>query len=252
MERPLNITYQVRESSRARNVRFRLSLDDGLIVIVPRGFDVRRIPALLDEKRAWIEHVSRRLEQQRRDLEADPPSRLPEHVTLQAIERSFRVRYMASSVSNVQVEERPHGDLIVFGRVESNDVCRIALRQWTLDKAKQHLVPWLVAEADRGDFRFDKTMVRCQKTRWGSCSTRGTISLNAKLLFLPHDLVRYVLVHELCHTVHPSHSRAFWDLLRAQEPHADELRHVLRGAERCVPNWLEYCPTRGSSAAGTA
>ncbi len=239
---PQDMEYEVRESPRARNVRFRLSLEEGLVVIVPRGFDESLIPALLAEKRTWIERVSRRIGQQRRDLEADPPTRLPERVAMQAIDRSFPVQYMPSSVSRAQVEERPHGDLIVFGDVENTAACRIALRQWTLRKAKQHLVPWLETEADRREFHFEKTAVRCQKSRWGSCSTRGTISLNAKLLFLPRELAGYVLLHELCHTVHPNHSQGFWELLRSHEPRADQLRRALRGAGRCVPNWLEYCP----------
>jgi len=246
VEGPSSLEYEVRESSRARNVRFRLSLEEGLVVIVPRGFDVRRIPALLEEKRTWIERVSRQIDEQRQNLKTDPPSQLPNQVALQAIERSFRVQYMASSIRNTQVEERPRGDLIVFGKVQDSEACRIALRQWTLGKAKQHLVPWLNTEAERRDFKFEKAAVRCQKTRWGSCSTRGTISLNAKLLFLPRELTSYVLLHELCHTVHPDHSAGFWKLLRAHEPRADDLRRALKGAGRCVPNWLEYCPASGT------
>lgn len=244
--------YTIRESARARNVRFRFSLEEGLVLIIPRGFDVRRIPELLDEKRTWIERVARRIEQQRRALEADPPSRLPEQVAMQAIDRSFKVQYMPASLLAARVEERPHGDLVVFGDVDNTDACRIALRQWTLGKARQHLVPWLKAEADLRDFRIEKTAVRCQKSRWGSCSTRGTISLNAKLLFLPRELAGYVLLHELCHTIHPNHSVGFWDLLRRHEPRADELRRGLRTAGQCVPNWLEYCPPSGVCDGTTA
>jgi hypothetical protein len=69
-----------------------------------------------------------------------------------------------------------------------------------------------------------------QKTRWASCSRHRTVSLNMKLLFLPPELVRYVFVHELCHTVHMNHSREFWRFLAVKEPRYKELDKQLRTA----------------------
>ncbi len=59
-----------------------------------------------------------------------------------------------------------------------------------------------------------------------------------KLLFLPPELVRYVFVHELCHTVHMNHSREFWRFLAVKEPGYMELDKQLRTAWRLVPAWL--------------
>jgi YgjP-like, metallopeptidase domain len=53
-------------------------------------------------------------------------------------------------------------------------------------------------------------LVKSQRTRWASCSAKKNLSLNTKLLFLSPDLVRYVLIHELCHTVYMDHSKEFW------------------------------------------
>ena len=81
--------------------------------------------------------------------------------------------------------------------------------------------------------------MRIQRTRWGSCSSRGTISLNAKLLFLPEELVDYLIVHELCHTHDPDHSQRFWGLLQRHRPFARELDHRLSGVAGMVPAWLD-------------
>jgi predicted metal-dependent hydrolase len=60
--------------------------------------------------------------------------------------------------------------------------------------------------------------VRDQRTRWGSCSTRGTLSFNWRLVLAPFDVLDYVVVHELCHLVEPNHSRRFWRLLETRRP----------------------------------
>jgi len=98
----------------------------------------------------------------------------------------------------------------------------------------------LLALADEHGFVMTKVSVRLQKTRWGSCSTQGAISLNAKLLFLPVDVVNYVLIHELCHTVHHNHSADFWLLVQEHLPQAKALRRTLfDDAWHFVPPWLD-------------
>jgi hypothetical protein len=68
------------------------------------------------------------------------------------------------------------------------------------------------------------------------------ISLNCKLLFLAPELVRHVLVHELCHTVELNHSPRFWALVQRFEPDARTLRRRMRDAWRDVPVWAEPLP----------
>lgn len=82
-----------------------------------------------------------------------------------------------------------------------------------LDRAKQALPPRLAELAGMHGLHYSKVLVRFLRTRWGSCSTSGTISLSANLLLLPAELCDYVLLHELAHTVHHHHQPAFWQFL---------------------------------------
>src|SRR4029077_2404468 len=83
---------------------------------------------------------------------------------------------------------------------EDAAACQAALKTWLTDKAKKHLISWLERVRDKTGLSYSSVSIRQQQTRWGSCSSRRLISLNTRLLFLPPELVTYVLVHELCHT----------------------------------------------------
>ncbi|HNV00072.1 MAG: DUF45 domain-containing protein [Verrucomicrobia bacterium] len=112
---------------------------------------------------------------------------------------------------------------MIRGNVENVAACQDALRRWLARRCHQALVPWLREVSREKHLPFGRTLVKMQKTRWASWSQHRTMSLNMKLLFLPPELVRYVLVHELCHTVHMNHSREFWRFLAANEPGYIEL-----------------------------
>lgn len=83
-------------------------------------------------------------------------------------------------------------------------------------------------------YRFKRITIRDQKTRWGSCSSSGTLSFNYKLALLPLELVDYVVVHELCHLKQMNHSRAFWDLVAKTLPHYPMLIRQLRKHEKTL------------------
>jgi predicted metal-dependent hydrolase len=69
---------------------------------------------------------------------------------------------------------------------------------------------------------------RRQKTRWGSCSSRGHISFNWKLIFAPEAVIDYVVIHELAHLVHANHSVRFWNLVESIDPECQTHRRWLR------------------------
>ncbi|MBI4427446.1 MAG: M48 family metallopeptidase [Candidatus Magasanikbacteria bacterium] len=78
------------------------------------------------------------------------------------------------------------------------------------------------------NFSFKKISIRNQKTRWGSCSKKGNLNFNYKIIFLPERLAEYIIAHELCHLREFNHSRDFWNLLAVAVPKCRESRRELR------------------------
>jgi len=70
--------------------------------------------------------------------------------------------------------------------------------------------------------------VRDYKSRWGSCSSKGEISYNWRIIIAPHQIVDYVVVHELCHLKHPNHSPEYWKSVKRVNPEYKEHRQWLK------------------------
>ena len=87
--------------------------------------------------------------------------------------------------------------------------CRSWLKRAAYERWRRVCCIWRMSS----NYSVSRVSIRCQRTRWGSCSTRGTVSLNCSLVFLKLEVVRYLFVHELAHTKHMNHSANFWRLV---------------------------------------
>ena len=84
------------------------------------------------------------------------------------------------------------------------------------------------------NFVYNRISIRKQKSRWGSCSSKDNINLNANLLHLPSELMDYVLLHELVHTRVKNHSKDFWDELETVVPNARQIDRKLKDYQYCL------------------
>lgn len=102
--------------------------------------------------------------------------------------------------------------------------------------AKQYLHQRLTKLSSETGLMFSRITVRAQRTRWGSCSNKKSISLNWRLVQMPEFVSDYVMIHELCHTEHMNHSQAFWQLVSQHCPRTDEARLWLKANGSQLPD----------------
>ena len=227
--------WAVRVSKRARRLSVRVYPGGRVEVVVPPGASPAMIQRFVGTHRQWID---RRVE----DLSghgARAADLRPATIQLTAVDRQIAVHYQETSASVARLRTLSDADaLLVTGPTRDERAVAEALRQWLMTVGHAALGARLSQLADECGFSYSRLQVRRQRTRWGSCSVGGTISLNVCLLFLEPAVVRYLMVHELSHTRHMNHSRRFWALVETHEPQYRTLdRQLLRGWQQ-VPGWV--------------
>jgi len=208
------IDYTVRRSDRARRVRVRVDPRDGSVeVVLPRRAAAREAAAAVAELRGWID---------RRRAEA---------ATAQArvAARAGRVPYVGvdlrlrSEPGRTRVHRR--GDVLL---TPAGAAAGPALERWYRRQARTEVLPRLDAASLAVGREYATLTIRDQRTRWGSCSSRGAIAINWRLLLAPEAVLDYVVRHEACHLAVMDHSPRFWALMARVMPRYEAPRRWLR------------------------
>ncbi|MHB1707521.1 MAG: M48 family metallopeptidase [Acidithiobacillus sp.] len=225
--------YQVRVSTRARYLRIQVSASAGVVVVLPSHYPPEQVGVALAARVAWIQKHLQRLEaQEAQGLSAvgTDPEDLPASLSLAAIGQVWAVRRVLSpSLSTARLTAAPVSRHLCLSHAPGDsDAPRFLLRRWLKQEGESHLFPLLATLAAETGLRYRNVSLRHQRSRWGSCSSRRSISLNAQLLFLPAPLVRHVLLHELCHLREMNHGPRFWALLEGWDPDTPVHREALR------------------------
>jgi predicted metal-dependent hydrolase len=220
--------FAVRVSARARRLTARVHVGGRVEIVVPVGVSPRTVRDFVQRFTPWID---RKVAAMRGYSDAE--GAVPEAIQFAYSNERFAVEWHPTSKRGL-VE--PGGRLQV--RAPDDGAVRVLLQGWLKRAAGERLAPDLTSLAAELNYSVARVAIRCQRTRWGSCSTRGTVSLNCSLVFLRPAVVRYLFVHELAHTKHMNHSASFWRLVEKLEPDCRRLDRELLAGWRTVPAWV--------------
>jgi predicted metal-dependent hydrolase len=201
-------------------------------VVVPTGVGIPAIERFVARHREWAERRSSEFALQM----PHAAERRPARIDLALTGQSWAVDY--ANGRRASVASTDDGRLTVRTSGGTDGQIGHALQRWLAREAAQHLRSHLDSAALDTGLDYAQLLLRRQRTRWGSCSSAGTISLNVCLMFQRPAVVRYLLVHELCHRRHMNHSQRFWRLVESFEPEWRALDKELLQGWRHVPAWV--------------
>lgn len=219
------VRYSIRRSRRARRINLHVSRRKGLEVVLPWRWSLRDVGTALAEHAAWVdravEHHGVRHGPVSRELASGaslPVLGRPRTLSLRPLPPG-RVRPRVRLDDDVLIAELPPRDLLDP---------RPTLRRWLRRRAREHLEARVGHFAELHGFDPKRIIVGERRSRWGSCSTSGTLSFCDRLILAPPAVIDAVVCHELSHLRHLNHGPRFQALVRRICPDHDRLMAWLR------------------------
>ena len=208
---------EVVRTDRKRSASIRL-LGDLVKVSVPMILSDSRIRNLVTKRTPWIKNKLR----EQSDRPITPPREYVSGETVTYLGKNYRLKVLIGDKPSIKLRRGYVEATVTKTDIDTKNTIRSLLEHWYRSLAEKRLGEKTVRLAGVIGVNPASVTVKNYKSRWGSCSAKGDISYNWRIILAPHSIVDYVVVHELCHMLEHNHSSKYW-------------KHV----ERHVPNWRE-------------
>jgi predicted metal-dependent hydrolase len=204
--------------------------DKKVTVEAPTDSEFEEVEKRVLKRAAWIVKQQREFDRYYFDL---PPRQYVSGETHRYLGRQYRLKVIQTEEQETIKMDR--GRIMVFTKQpHDRDRVKKILQDWYRAHAqtifKERLEMWL-PRFERFDLGKFELTIRIMKSQWGSCTQKGKITLNLKLIHVPKHLIDYVIVHEICHLVEHNHSSAFYALMSRIMPDWEEKREKLNSFE---------------------
>ncbi|MHB1687647.1 MAG: M48 family metallopeptidase [Ignavibacteriaceae bacterium] len=209
------ISYKLRYSKKAKYLRMQISRGNELELILPRGYELKEAENFILKKSEWI----------KKHLHSQPSKKNDFFFFGKEIKVNQKYTLFTQK-HNLHFEK---DELIIISPENSKIELRKLFDAWLKLQAKNFLAGRAAELARQFGFQINKISIRGQKTRWGSCSARGSLSFNFMLMQHRKEAIDYVIIHELCHLREMNHSQNFWMLVEKFCPDYKNLRKELKG-----------------------
>ncbi len=230
LERTDPEAWQIRRSRRARRLSARVHVDGRVEIVVPQLISNIRVHDFIARHREWI--TERVLQIRPQVVEPFPPR----VIALAGFGENWRV-HLAGGSGSLRCRAQGEQLLVLTGQGDQA-AQRHALQRWLTEHVRLQFAQRLRALAEQHGFEFHSLQIRRQRTRWGSCSSRGVISLNVGAAFQRPAVLDYLLLHELSHTREMNHSRAYWRVVASCCRDWRQLDRELSQGWQRVPRWI--------------
>lgn len=214
------INFEIKRGNRKKSVAIHVHPTGTVTVLTPRHLGNEKIQMILRKKARWI---LEKQEQIKRNGHSTPVKEFVSGESFPYLGRHYRLKVIQSSEDVERKCRLLSGRFLVeVNKNPNRDGKKAAIKRklidWYLEHAEEKIgrrVNRFVQQIGRRPTNIE---IKNQERRWGSCSSDGTIRFNWKIVMAPVSIMDYVVVHELCHLIHPHHSPHFWEKLQSIIP----------------------------------
>jgi len=230
--RELDFNYLVRKSERRRTLTITVHPDNRVVVSAPTTYPRKKILQFVEKKSDWVRKVLQANLQKARQSQG---RKFQTGEKFLYLGREYVLRLELGTPSPIVLE---NGHILVrlpaAGQAAEPSAVRKHLLNWYMARALVKVKEKVPVYSDLLGVKPRLVIIKSLKSRWGSCSVHGRISLAWNIIMAPEEVLDYLIVHELCHLVHHDHSSAYWRLVESVLPNHRERRLWLRNHGECL------------------
>ena len=212
----------IKKSHRTRNLIIKITPDSKVIVTIPHGISLSKAYEFLELKNDWINERLNKLKTQNIGFSFANDSIIP------LFEVEHKIERIVTKVANTKVFIDNNKVLVFSNKHTKETEIKKAIIKSLIQEFRKTLVKIVEKYNIDGKFKYKRIAIKDNQTNWGSCSTKGNLNYNWKLVFAPINVTEYVVVHELCHLIEHNHSKAFWNLVKSICPDYETKRKWLK------------------------
>ncbi len=195
----------------------------GVELVLPERMALEDVEGWVESRRPWVERTLRRYEQAASEI---PAVDLRDGGSVPFLGEPLELRVVVERARK-RVHVKRTGEVLT-AKVATRSDLEYALENWFRARAFEEIEPRLDDAVARVGQSYEQLQIRAQKSRWGSCSSTGTLCFNWRLLMAPAAVLDYVIEHEVAHLDAPDHSKRFWAIVDARCPDRREHERWLK------------------------
>lgn len=207
----MELEYRVVRSPKRRKLTITVERDRAIVIHAPVGTSDEEVQRVVDSKRQWL--FEKLNHPQKYRAKPHPPGKeVVNGESAPYLGRDYQIEVAETASGEIEL-----GSLFVVPAAHRSK-CLHVLRDWYIARANEHILPRVVQHARELGVEFESAKIVDNRYRWGSCTPRGTIHFNWRLIKAPMFVIDYVIMHELAHLIEENHTPRFWNIVRAHSP----------------------------------
>ena len=199
--------------SQRRTVAIQIHPDKSVELKVPLSYNVDEVEPFLVKHHRWIFNRLDAPEKKSRE-----PKKYVDGELHYFLGKQYPIKIIISPENTVVFQD---DTIVIYAKYDLPELIEVLLEKWYFTQARavfQKISIPLTKQMTKYNVAPKSFTIKKMKTRWGSCSSKGSVNLNLDLIKLPEGCIKAVILHELCHLVHMNHSKEFYALMTAEMP----------------------------------
>jgi predicted metal-dependent hydrolase len=215
----MTITYTTKYSQKRKTLGLIVERDKSVVVLAPDGTSTETVEAFVERKKFWL---FEKIKYSPKFGEPKPQTPFVSGKAIPYLGKNYKLDVVEESIDGIHFASK-----FQVSRDKLDRAPRL-LFIWYKDRAKEKIIPKVERYARQLGVEYNDILISDLKYRWGSCTLKGNLNFNWRLIKAPHFVINYVVIHELAHLLELNHSDRFWNIVKVQMPNYLEAKEWLR------------------------